>query len=137
MWGAWAGTRALSCPSTYPPAPDPWQDDDGCDQHGEEYGDNESPGGVKGEAGIGSRVEGVGAIPQCHLAAWKDSKLAPRETVVRKSSPHSDFNQPSPQNSLLPPCQHSACPWRGCVWFGATKAPAAILRVSPKKDSKT
>lgn len=69
--GCTGRTRALNCPcpSTYPPASDPWQDDDGRGQHGEEYGDNDSPGGVKGEICIGSGVEGVGAIPQCHLAA--------------------------------------------------------------------
>lgn len=60
-----AGTTWLSspCPSTYPPAPDPWQDDDESGQHGEEDGDNDSPGGIKGEARIGTRVEGEGAIP--------------------------------------------------------------------------
>lgn len=86
----------LLLPSTYPPAWDPWQDDDGRDQDGEEYGDNDSPDSVKREAGIDSRVEGVGAIPQSHLAAWNDSKLAPRETVVIKSSPHIHSNQPCP-----------------------------------------
>lgn len=66
-----AGTRGLRSPSpsTYPPAPDPRQDDDESGQHGEEDGDNGGPGGVEGEACVGARVEGEGAIPQCHPAA--------------------------------------------------------------------
>lgn len=63
------GAQMASSPSTYPPAPDSWQDDDESDQHGEEDGDDGGPGGVKGEAGTGARVEGEGAIPQGHPAA--------------------------------------------------------------------
>lgn len=58
-----SNTGLSSPPSTYPFAPDAWQDDDGSDQCREEDGGNDGPGGVEGEASVGARVEGEGAIP--------------------------------------------------------------------------
>lgn len=100
-----AGTRGLR--STYPPASDPWQDDDKSGQHGEEDGDDDGPGSVKGEARIGSGVEGEGAVPQRHPAALDGWKSAPRETSGRKITftlpPHPAFSAGS-SPAQLPAC---------------------------------
>lgn len=57
-------------PSTYPLSSDARQDDDGSGQSREEDGGDDGRGGVEGEASIGASVEGEGAIPQRHPAAW-------------------------------------------------------------------
>lgn len=69
-WGAPSMGLSPPSPSTYPLSSDARQDDDGSGQRREEDGGDDGRGGVEGEASIGASVEGEGAIPQRHPAAW-------------------------------------------------------------------